>query len=139
MGLLFIISILSKRNDIVDIAWGPGIFLASLTAYLQAPEKTILSELLLLLTALWAFRLAFRIYRRNKNQSEDFRYRKWREDWGAWFYIRSFFQIYVLQGVLMVVLGASAIVAASNASSWSGWTYLTTVALLVWLMGYFLK
>ena len=139
MSSLFIISIFLKRNDIVDIVWGPGIFMVSLIAYVQAPQQTVLSELILFLTAFWAFRLSFRIYKRNRGKDEDFRYKKWREEWGKLVYLRSFFQIYLLQGFLMLVLGASAMVAAANSSLWTGWTHVTTLGLLVWLIGYYFE
>ena len=130
MLTLFIISILTKRNDVVDIFWGPGIFLVTLMAYIYAPNPNALNELLLVLIGLWGFRLAYRIYRRNKGKEEDFRYQKWREEWGRWVYLRSFFQIYVLQGALMLVLGASAL-HASAFSNISG--------VFVWLLGYYFE
>ena len=39
----------------------------------------------------------------------------------------------------MLVLGASAMVAAANSSLWTGWTHVTTLGLLVWLIGYYFE
>lgn len=139
MSTLFIISLIIKRNDIVDIFWGPGIFTVSLVAYLVAPVPTVLSELILVLTGLWAFRLSYRIYARNRGKEEDFRYQEWRQEWGKFVLIRSFFQIYVLQGFLMVVLGASAILAASESVSYEGFSVLTYIGIVVWLIGYYFE
>lgn len=139
MGTLFLVSIISKRNDIVDIFWGPGIFLVTLVAYVYAPVQTVASELLLVLTGLWGFRLAYRIHRRNRGKEEDFRYRSWRQAWGRWVYVRSFFQIYCLQGSLMLVLGASAIVAALAGGAAAELSVFAYVGVVVWLIGYYFE
>lgn len=139
MSVLFVISLIIKKNDIVDIFWGPGIFLVTLIAYFTAPNPNTLNELLLVLTGLWAFRLAYRIYMRNHGKEEDFRYRKWREAWGQWFYVRSFFQIYFLQGSLMLVLGASAIHASVFSEAYQGFSILTYIGVVVWLIGYYFE
>ncbi len=139
MGTLFVVSIIKKRNDIVDIFWGPGIFLVSLISYLVAPVPTTLSELILLLTGLWAFRLSYRIYKRNRGKEEDFRYKEWRDTWGKLVYVRSFFQIYVMQGFLMLVLSASAIVASVQSTEFIGFTPTMYIGVAVWLIGYYFE
>jgi steroid 5-alpha reductase family enzyme len=139
MGTLFVASILLKKNDIVDIFWGPGIFLVTLTAYVVAPNPNTVLELILLLTGLWAVRLAYRIYKRNHGKEEDFRYQKWRQEWGSWVYVRSFFQIYLLQGFLMLVLGASALVASAQSESFTGLSIVTIFGVLIWLIGYYFE
>jgi steroid 5-alpha reductase family enzyme len=102
---LFILSLILKRNDIADVAWGGGILLVGITSYVQQTNPTTLSKIVLSVVAVWAVRLSVRIFLRNKKKSEDVRYKKWREGWGRWFYIRSFFQVYILQGFLMLVVG----------------------------------
>jgi steroid 5-alpha reductase family enzyme len=41
VSLLFFLSVLVKRNDIADIAWGAGIFLVALISYLTGPQTTV--------------------------------------------------------------------------------------------------
>ena len=134
---LFVLSIIVKRNDIADIAWGVGIFLVALVAYFEGTQSVI-ATILLVLAGLWGLRLSMRILLRNINKPEDYRYKAWRDSWGKWFYLRSFFQVYLLQGSLMIVVGYSFIHFAVygsgvNLSLWSG------LGVLVWAIGYFFE
>ena len=138
VSVLFIISIFIKRNDIADVAWGTGIFLVALSSFLFGQEPTALTTTLLILAALWGGRLSLRILLRNLKKDEDYRYKKWRDEWGSWFYPRSFFQIYLLQGALMIVVGYSFIHASvySDSHSLGGWY---AAGLLIWLIGFFFE
>jgi len=139
MGSLFIVSLIIKRNDIVDIAWGLGITVIAVYSYLLAPQPTSLNLVLAIICSFWGVRLAARIYFRNRGKGEDFRYRAWRQAWGKWVYVRSFFQIYVLQGSLMLVLGIPFMVASSQSGEWSGYSELFFAGIVVWLLGYFFE
>jgi steroid 5-alpha reductase family enzyme len=102
---LFAVSIAIKRNDIADIAWGPGIALASWVSWWFAGQPTTMPVLLVLgAVSLWAIRIGWRIARKNLHKPEDPRYRRWRESWGVWFYPRSYLQVFLLQGALMIVM-----------------------------------
>lgn len=136
---LFIISIIIKRNDIADIAWGTGIFLVALSSYLLGPEtQSLLSTVLLVLATLWGIRLTIRILLRNIKKSEDPRYKVWRDTWGIWFYPRSYLQVYLLQGFLMVVVGYPFIhTALYGATQEVGGLFI--LGLCVWCIGYFFE
>jgi len=134
---LFIISLILKRNDIADVAWGTGIFIVALISYLSGTQSDF-SLLLTTLAGLWGLRLTLRIFLRNRKKKEDFRYKKWREDWGSWFYVRSFFQVYLLQGLLMVVVGYSFV----HVNVYAGEHELgiiSVIGLAIWLIGYFFE
>lgn len=134
---LFILSLVFKRNDIADVAWGTGIFIVALIHYLSGGQSK-LSLLLTVLAGLWGIRLTVRIFLRNRKKPEDFRYKKWRDEWGRWFYVRSYFQVYLLQGLLMVVIGYPFIHASVFAESYS-FTTLTYLGLAIWSVGYFFE
>ena len=91
------IALYKKRNDVADIAWGPGYILICLYLFITQVWSPV-SLLLYILVTLWGLRLAGHIYNRNKNKTEDFRYRQWREAWGKNFYWRSYLQVFLLQG-----------------------------------------
>lgn len=136
--ILFILSILIKRNDIADIAWGPGILLVATVSYLSLETKTPLASLLLTLATLWGLRLAIRIFLRNIKKGEDYRYKKWRDEWGKWFYLRSYFQVYLLQGTLMILVGYVFIHASTYDTSTS-LGLLTYLGIATWCIGYFFE
>jgi len=135
--LLFFISLLLKRNDIADVAWGTGIFIVALLSYFTGSMND-LSLLLTILAGFWGIRLSVRIFLRNRKKTEDFRYKKWREEWGRWFYFRSFLQVYILQGVLMVVVGYSFVHMNVFGSSYD-LSLVSMIGLLIWMIGYFFE
>lgn len=134
---LFLLSLIIKRNDIADVAWGTGIFIVALVSYFTG-SGSALSILLTILAGLWGLRLTIRIYLRNRKKTEDFRYKKWREEWGRWFYVRSYFQVYLLQGLLMVIVGYS-FIHLSVYGEYQNISFLTLIGLVVWCIGYFFE
>lgn len=133
MTLVFALSLFLKRNDIADIAWGLGFLLCALYAYLSLGDVFGRSLLVLFLIAMWAFRLFLHILLRNKSKAEDPRYAQWREDWGKWFIPRTFFQVFILQGVLMLVVVLPAIVSILFGGTI---VWLDYVGVLVWIIGF---
>lgn len=135
VSILFIISVILKRNDIADIGWGIGICIVALVSYSEQLTPTITSKILLLLVSVWAVRLSVRIFLRNRKKQEDERYRAWREGWGSMFYVRSFFQVYLLQGALMILVGYSVIHANVYGSMEVNVPWLL-VGIGVWIFGF---
>ncbi len=139
MSLIFLISLVKKNASIVDIAWGAGFLVVLLVSLLTEPEfseqLTGRKLLVLILVAVWGLRLSWHIYQRNKGKPEDFRYAAWREKWGKWFTLRSYFQIFMLQGFLMflIVLPALFIMGQPEAKAW---TILDLIGITVWLTGF---
>lgn len=135
VNFLFLLSLFTKRNDMMDVAWGIGIILVAATSYVLNSANSINLNLILVLVSLWGVRLAVRIFLRNIKKSEDYRYKNWRDEWGRWFYLRSYFQVYLLQGLLMIVIGYSAI----HASVYATATELSlplVLGALVWSIGF---
>ena len=135
---LFVLSLVLKRNDIADVAWGSGILLVAALSYVQAVEKTLLLTVMVMLAALWGLRLTTRIFLRNRKKGEDYRYKKWRDEWGKWFYLRSYFQVYLLQGLLMVVIGY-VFVHASVHGVTAELGVLAFIGAALWCIGYFFE
>jgi steroid 5-alpha reductase family enzyme len=75
-GLTFVVALKVKKHSVVDTAWGIGIALAALTAFLTSighgqPERRYL---LLTASVLWGARLASYVGWRNHGKPEDPRY-----------------------------------------------------------------
>ena len=103
MHLIFLVSLVTKRNDVTDVAWGMGFVVVAASFYLLLDIGTV-TKVLYGMVALWGLRLTVHLYRRNKGRPEDFRYKAWREQWGRSFYWRSWLQVYVLQGFFMCII-----------------------------------
>lgn len=125
----FIISLIKKRNDIADIAWGMGfILISAYNLYTNFDTRVLLISLLVLI---WGLRLAIHIYHRNKNKKEDFRYLQWRQEWGKYFYLRSYLQVYLLQGFFMWLIALP--LTLHN----TGFTLINFLGILVWIFGFY--
>ena len=131
----YIISLILKRNDVVDIAWGLGfINLAWASLYISGfSERGLLATILV---TIWGLRLAWHIYLRNRGKSEDYRYQAWRKEW-KFFYARSFFQIYMLQGLLMYLIAVP--VMYINTLPVLGIGLLDIVGVCIWIIGFYFE
>ncbi|HCR53772.1 MAG TPA: steroid 5-alpha reductase [Cytophagales bacterium] len=132
----FIISIIKKRNDLADVAWGLGYSLVCLYLFIAQPISSV-AILLYSLVVIWGLRLSIHIYLRNRGKKEDFRYLQWREAWGKSFYWRSYLQVYLLQAFfLLIIISPLLLVAASPPL---GWSIFTWVGFLMWSTGFFFQ
>jgi len=132
MTAWFIISLLKKRNDVADIAWGLGFVLLAWLAYCisgSACRPLLVNSLV----TLWGTRLAWHIYRRNRGKPEDYRYQEWRREWKH-FTLRSYLQIYMLQGFLLYLISLPVLFINHAPSSTLEWTDYAGIA--VWLIGF---
>jgi len=137
MIAIFVISLKKKDSSIVDIAWGIGfILVAVLTFFLKKGIETrhILVTVLILI---WGTRLATHIAVRNKGKGEDFRYAQWRKDWGRWFVLRSFFQVFMLQGIFLLIIAYPIMLV--NHSTQAGISFVDIVATILWIVGFFFE
>lgn len=133
----FLLALWRRRNDLADIAWGGGFIVAALTAGLLQPAGTPRARLVILLVILWGLRLAVHIGLRNLGKGEDARYREWREEWGRHWLLRSFLQVFLLQGVLLYLISLPVIhtvLAGPNP-----WTWLDGLGLGIWIIGFFFE
>jgi steroid 5-alpha reductase family enzyme len=117
MVLWFAVAAKARRNDVADVAWGPGFVLVAVVALLQQDVVTRRSALVLAIVGAWALRLALHIGLRARGAGEDPRYRKWREEWGGSVIWRSFFQVFMLQGALLLVISLPVLYVCAAAPS----------------------
>jgi steroid 5-alpha reductase family enzyme len=136
VSIWYLIALLKQRNDVADIAWGLGYVLVCLYL-LGFQSKEPISLLLYALVTLWGLRLSIHIYARNKGKQEDFRYKQWRAEWGKTFYWRSFLQVFLLQGIILLIIISpiifSSIVPVQNFS------VATIVGIVLWGVGFFFQ
>ncbi len=104
MTFLYLLSTLLKRSDIVDIGWGLGFIMITLTSLLLAVDITPRMLIITTLVVIWGARLAIHIYLRNRDKEEDFRYQNFKKNWGKNFWWKSYINIFLFQGLLMVLI-----------------------------------
>ncbi|NTW22850.1 DUF1295 domain-containing protein [Candidatus Falkowbacteria bacterium] len=132
MNLWFLYAAIKSRNDVADVAWGLGFVLLALIGALMNPSTK--NIFLFLLVAIWGFRLAYHIGTRFlKSDKEDSRYQKMREGWSGSGIVNSWYRIFMVQGGLLLLVGASILaVSSSPASSFS---LVNILGVLIWLFG----
>jgi steroid 5-alpha reductase family enzyme len=133
-SLWFLIALKLRRNDVADVAWGAGFIVLALASQFAAAAISIRGLFVLALVTIWGMRLSLHIGLRNGGKSEDPRYRKWREEWGAHATVRAFFQVFLLQGFLagVVILPVTYILA----HQYSDFTWIDALGTAVWLVGF---
>lgn len=137
MVLLFCIAHVRKNNGLADIAWGPVLLLAAGTAAYTGRGFGPTATLALTLVTVWALRLCIRIARRNHGKGEDYRYAAWRKQWGKWATVRSFFQVFILQGLFALVVVSPVILLQVVPDM--GLKTLSWIGTGIWLLGFFFE
>jgi steroid 5-alpha reductase family enzyme len=137
MSLWFVVSLIRKRNDVADVAWGLGFVLMTWASFFLSGDSGIRGMLVGVLVSIWGLRLAWHIHRRNKGKAEDYRYLAWRKEWGKWFYIRSYFQVYLLQGLFLFLIVSPVLLINKNAGP--SLVLLDFLGVAVWLVGFYFE
>ena len=133
MTAWFGISLFKKRNDVADVAWGLGFVILVWTSILIS-SLNLRGLLVGVLVSVWGLRLAWHIYQRHKGKEEDARYAVWRKDWGKWFVLRSYLQVFLLQGLFLFLISLPILII--NKNSITGFGFLDVIGVLVWLIGF---
>ncbi|MFO7815319.1 MAG: DUF1295 domain-containing protein [Halanaerobiales bacterium] len=131
--VFFIIAVIKKNNSVVDIGWGLGFVLASYFVLFNTGNFNFRTIIVTLFVTVWGLRLSYHIYQRNKGKPEDFRYAKWRKNWD-YFYVRSFFQIFILQGLLLFLIVSSVININSHVAV--SFTAFDIIGIIIWVIGF---
>jgi steroid 5-alpha reductase family enzyme len=119
----YFLSIIQKRNDIADIAWGLGfIVIAFLNLLINPSFKLLISATLILI---WGSRLALHIYQRNKNKKEDKRYLQFKKS--------PYVRVFLTQGLLMWLISWPVI----NSAGTLKWFNL--IGVLIWAIGFYFE
>jgi len=138
VSVAFAISLIVKRNDIADVLWG---VYPALTAglFFLAGDRSFVAGFITVFIVMWGLRLTLHIGSRNLRKSEDPRYVQWRMDWGRWFLLRSYVQIYLLQGFLSILVMMPALILYEYGivSVWS--PFFLYVGAALWCVGFFFE
>lgn len=132
MNVWYAIALHTKRNDVADIAWGLGFVMMSWLAF-PSSEYSNRSLAVNILVTIWGLRLTWHIARRNLRKPEDGRYAAWRATWKH-LYLRSLFQIFLLQGLFLYVILLPVLFIHASVST--PLHALDVIGVTVWLIGF---
>ena len=131
---LWLLSLRLRDASIIDLFWGAGFLTAAALGAALGAGAQPRPLLLLALVSAWAVRLTWHLFRRNWGKGEDPRYRKWREEVGDRFAWVSLYKVFGLQGLIMVLLLAPLLVAATGPAP-AGLTPLDWAGAALWAVG----
>ena len=162
MNFWFVISLIKKRHDVADEAWGLGFvllvwvslfmggfessggaveFFRRFQSFNFSGAQNLQSLLITTLVSIWGIRLFTHIHlRHKKSNQEDGRYLKWRNEWGKNFLLRSYLQVFMFQGFLLYLISLPILFvnfrfgAAEN--SGEKIASLIIIGLSVWITGF---
>jgi steroid 5-alpha reductase family enzyme len=135
MTLLWIVSIIVRNVSIVDLFWGLGFVLTAGFYFLKTEGYEPRKIILLALVTIWGLRLSFYLAWRNIGEGEDFRYAQFRKNYGNRYWWVSFFQTFLLQGILMGLISAP-LLGAQYYGNHTTLGILDYVGILLWLTGF---
>jgi len=139
--LIFIVAQIVKDNSIVDMFWGAGFVIGSISTLIFTESPTILSYIVVGFITIWGLRLSSRLIKRNWGKPEDFRYAQWRKEWGDNVVIMAFFRVFMIQGLINFVVGsASYAVIRFNTFAFDSWLSVFVIGgLLIASIGLFFE
>ena len=134
---VWLLSLLLRNTSIMDVAypWAAALPVCVLVARRGAWSEHELVTVALVL--LWAVRLSLHIGLRNAGHGEDGRYAAWRTRFGRHWWWWSFFQVFVLQGVLVWLWSAGLVAAVAVGPQGLGWQH--ALALLLFGTGFYFQ
>ncbi len=136
MTTLWIISVIIKNVSIVDLFWGFGFVLTAAFYFLNAEGLSSRKIILMILVAIWGLRLSIYLAFRNIGKGEDFRYREFRKKYGETrYWWVSFFQTFLLQGILMWLISVP-LLGAQHSGSDSQLGILDYAGIAIWVIGF---
>lgn len=102
--LAWLRTVSSGKVSIMDVLWGLGFVIIAWTRAIQLNSFNTISVLTLIAVSIWGLRLAFVLHQRTKNRGEDPRYVRMMDSAGKnWWWI-SFLQVFLLQGILLILV-----------------------------------
>ena len=132
---LWVLSVIIKNVSVVDLFWGFGFVVVNAFYVFTSGELNVRKILVLVLVSLWGLRLSIYLAWRNLGKGEDFRYQEFRRKYGPerywWF---SFFQTFLLQGVLMMIISLPLLAVSSGTDS-NTLGFIDFIGVFIWVTG----
>lgn len=134
--LLWIISVGLTNASIVDLFWGTGFAVVNAFYAFASGDLSPRKIVLLTLVTIWGLRLSIYLAIRNIGKGEDFRYQEFRRKYGAQrYWWISFFQVFLLQGILIMLVSLPLASAHIHSQS-DGLNWIDYAGILVWTVGF---
>jgi steroid 5-alpha reductase family enzyme len=135
MSFVWVLSVILRNTGVVDVFWGLGFILVAAFYALFAEGASWRIALVLVLVNLWGLRLALHVLVRGHGQGEDKRYAAWRARRPRQWWWRSYFTVFLLQGVLMWIVSLP-LLGAQTGRLVLEFTFTDALGLLLFSVGF---
>ncbi|MFT7615405.1 MAG: steroid 5-alpha reductase family enzyme [Candidatus Woesearchaeota archaeon] len=135
MTIIFLFAYYTSDNSIVDVAWGIGFIIVTALTFFYVKVYTPPTIIIFGCVLLWGLRLTGHILLRKNGFTEDKRYADLRMSWKHQFILKSFFGIFMFQGLLIFAITYAHVVAIEQITS--SVSALFFVGLFIWIFGFF--
>ena len=135
MSAVWLISLRLRDASIVDVFWGAGFTILAIFYAVTTDGLPARQLMLSALVVIWGIRLSVHILRRNTGKPEDPRYAAWRVAGGESYWWKSYFKVFLLQGVLMWLIAMPLLVAQASPTA-DNLTVLDGLGAAVWAIGF---
>jgi len=135
---LWLLSLAIKDSSIIDIYWGFG-FVLVILFYLYALGDEfhhLRNYIIAAMVTLWGLRLTIHLGIRNIGKPEDYRYANWRKEHGKNWWWWSFFQVFLLQGVILWIVSSVLLPALHQGNEFG---VLDFIGIGLWAIGFFFE
>ena len=103
MTFAFCLALYQRDNGVADIAYGCGFILLAWVSW-SGGMHSLVGSIASIFVTVWGLRLSTRIYLKNRNKAEDFRYKAMRERWGKNVALQSFVSVFMLQSLIIFTI-----------------------------------
>lgn len=133
MTLWWGISVLIKRNDIADVAWGLGFVTLSLALFFYTGSPNVKTYIVLCMVGIWGVRLATHIALRHRGKPEDKRYQIMSETW-KYKRVQAYLSVFLSQGFFLLLVATPIVLFFFDKQPILHWYNLLGIA--IWIFGF---
>ncbi len=133
LNICYIFAMYLRDNSIVDICWGMGFVIL---ANYFAITNGFLNPVLLVVVTIWGLRLSLYLLLRYFKKGPDWRYEKWKKEWGRHYLWRSYLQVYILQGFFLFIVSVPVVYGSGFAFEFS---IFSLVGIFLFFFGFFFE
>ena len=138
VSIAWLKTVSSGNVTVMDVLWGMGFVVIAWTRFLLAENYTATAIACLICVTIWGLRLGIVLHQRTKKRGEDQRYVRMRETAGSnWWWI-SFLQVFILQGILLLIVALPIFALIPQESPTMEWTTTSVSLSLICLIGFVL-
>ena len=140
MTVLWILSLILRDASIVDPFWGTGFVIVTWVYFAYTPgESSFRPWLISVLVTVWGLRLSLYLLYRNWGKGEDYRYQEFRQQGGQAWWWKSYFKVFVLQGLIMWIISIPLLAAQYYSTGVGGLTIIDYLGIVVWAIGFYFE